>query len=558
MLHSIDPTVTEAAYRLCEAGQTPRCLTVAILLRYGEWDQLASLRVHPHHYQDRESYFVDAVATEFLRKFEPLPTQVDREAAARANAFAAEAQCYKTNERLSPYVLYLLEGLPIADCSMDVLAYVRRVRKKIARVLGPIPSSLRGRFGKGATFADRGRLTTVPDKMTSAPTLTRSSDIVLYHWSETAWGRACYERRQAPLYTRGNRFSTVPKDAVKHRGIAVEPSLNVYHQLALGVHMKRRLKQFGLDLKEGQEVHRRVACSASRDGSACTIDLSSASDTVSYNLVKLLLPEDWFQLLSALRCENTFGLVKGKWLRLEKFSSMGNGFTFELETLIFGSLVAEACSSQAEATGTWGVDVFVYGDDIICPSSCYDGVKAVLEFFGMSLNERKSFNQGPFRESCGGDFWDGEDVRPHNQECDPDEPHKIISLLNGVRRICDKDWLSVDLRKRYLRCWFRILDALPENIRRCRGPKGLGDIVIHDDEERWSTKTRHSIRYLRVWKPCRYHTVSWNNWSADVVLAAALYGVGDTLRGPLGARKSLGVMPRDAVAGYGLGWVAYS
>lgn len=558
MERSLDPTVTEAAYRLCEAGRTPRCLTVAVMLRYGEWDQLASLRVNPLHYLDRTTYFVDAVATEFLRKFEPLPTSVDREKNAVEAALAAEAQCFRTNERLSPYCIELLEGIPLGDVNKDVLAYVRRVRKKIARVLGPIPSSLEGKFGKGATFADRGRFTTVPDKMSSAPNLTHSSDIVLYHWAQNAWGRACYERRQPPVFTRGNRFTTVPKDAVKHRGIAVEPSLNVYYQLALGSHMKRRLKQFGIDLKNGQEVHRQVACQASRDGSLCTIDLSSASDTISLNLVKLLLPEDWFQLLDALRCSHTFGLKGKRWLRLEKFSSMGNGFTFELESLIFAALVSEACSSQVPGTGAWGEDVYVYGDDIICPTECYDGVKIVLEFFGMTLNGKKSFHEGPFRESCGGDFWDGEDVRPHNLEVDPDEPHKIISLLNGIRRICDKDWLSVDLRKRYLRCWFRILDALPADIRRLRGPKTLGDLVIHDEEPNWSTKTRHSIRYVRVWKPCRHRTISWNNWSGDVVLAAALYGVSDTLRGPLGSRKSCGVMPRDAVTGYGRGWVPYS
>lgn len=557
MSTSIDPTVLEAAYRLCEAGRTPRCLTVAILLRYSEWDQLASLRVDPHLYLEREKYYVDTVATEFLRKYEPLPTSVDRQKAAVVSAMEAEASCYKTNERLSPY-LFAVSGIPNDGVDEDVLAYVRRVRKKIARVLGPVPASLEGRFGPGATFADRGRLTTVPDKMSSAPTLTRSCDIMLYHWAQNAWGRACYERLQPPVFSRGNRFTTVPKDSMKHRGIAIEPSINVFYQLALGEHMKRRLKQYGLDLKEGQEVHRQVACSASRDDSLCTIDLSSASDTVAYNLVKLLVPEDWFQLLDSLRCANTFGLVPKRWLRLEKFSSMGNGFTFELETLIFASLVSEACSSQDSGSGFWGSDVFVYGDDIICPSESYRGVKAVLEFFGMSLNGKKSFHRGPFRESCGGDYWGGADVRPHYLKESPDEPHKIISLLNGLKRVCDKDWLSVNLRNRYLRSWFCVLDALPAPIRRCRGPKDLGDIVIQDDESRWSTRTIHSIRYVRVWKPVRTTAIPWEHWKPDVVLAAALYGVRDTLHGPLGSRKSRGVTPRDAVSGYGLGWVAYS
>lgn len=558
MSNSIDPMVAESAYRLCEAGRSPRCLTVAILIRYQEWDQLSLLKVDPHHYRDRTSYFVDVVATEFLRKFEPLPTTVNREEAAVLNALAAESQCYRTNERLNPYI-FSISGIPNDGTEQGVLSFVRKVRKKIKTVLGPIPHYLNGRHGPGATFADRGRLTTVPDKMSSAPTMTRDCDIMLYHWRETAWGRACQSRNQPPVTTRGNRFTTVPKDSRKDRGIAIEPSLNVFYQLAVGKHIKGRLKRFGLDLRRGQDVHRQVACQASRDDSLCTIDLSNASDTVAYNLVKLLLPDDWFDLLSSLRCENTFGLNgKKAWTRLEKFSSMGNGFTFELETLIFGSLTSIACDEVMPGYGEWGFDVFTYGDDILCPSDSFSAVKAVLEFFGMSLNDKKSFHKGPFRESCGGDFWEGADVRPHNLESDPNEPHKIISLLNGVRRICDKSWLPSHLRDRYLRCWFSILDSLPENIRRCRGPKDLGDIVIHDDDTRWKTKTKYSIRYLRVWKPVRTKTLSWRNWGPDVVLAAALYGVRDTLRGPIGHRKSLGVTPRDAVSGYGLGWVAYS
>jgi hypothetical protein len=332
----------------------------------------------------------------------------------------------------------------------------------------------------------------------------------------------------------------------------------LFYQLSVGRHLKKRLQRFGIDLKKGQEVHRRVACQASRDDKLCTIDLSSASDTIASNLVKLLVPEMWADILDDLRCKFTYDLVKGKWLRLEKFSSMGNGFTFELETILFGCLVLEACSSALQRECFFGTDVFVYGDDIICPKEAYEEVKVVLEFFGMTLNKKKSFYEGPFRESCGGDFWGGADVRPHNLEENPDEPHKVISLLNGIRRICDKDWLPADLRTRYLRCWFSILDTLPLSVRRCRGPKDLGDIVVHDDEIRWDTREKHSIRYLRVWKPARTKAISWNNWSPDVVLATALYGIRDTLRGPLGSRKSRGLMPRDAVSGYGLGWVAYS
>jgi len=112
-----------------------------------------------------------------------------------------------------------------------------------------------------------------------------------------------------------------------------------------------------------------------------------------------------------LRSPKTF--FKGQWHVLEKFSSMGNGYTFELETVIFSAITAAVHEMVTGEAAKLHQNVFVYGDDIICKTDVSLDVIAALRWFGFSLNERKSFVSGPFRESCGGDYFNGVPVRAH-------------------------------------------------------------------------------------------------------------------------------------------------
>jgi hypothetical protein len=56
--------------------------------------------------------------------------------------------------------------------------------------------------------------------------------------------------------------------------------------------------------------------------------------------------------------------------------------------------------------------------------------------------------------------------------------------------------------------------------------------------------------------------IGWNHWRPDVVLASALYGVGDGMSEHVRSSEyrsgRYGVTPRDAVTGYGVGWVSCS
>jgi hypothetical protein len=554
---SLPREVEQLVYRFCEDLASPISLGVVIRVRYGEWNDLASMQVDPKHYLSADDYWRDAAAVSLLRKCQDLPTTIDRKAAAMENFWLAERECFRTNQRLLPY----LYGKAFAPEDEVTYNFLLRVRRIVASLLGPCPDLLDGRFGPGATYGDKGLYTTVPDKMSSRPTLTRAAMWFLVPWTGTAWAKACANDSREATFIRGNRFTTVPKDCTKDRGIAVEPSINLFFQLAYGSAMKNRLKRVGLDLLCAQDIHRQVACEASKRGHLATIDLSNASDTVCKNLVEFLLPSSWFDVLSGLRSTHT-QLPDGKWVLLEKFSSMGNGFTFELETVLFLA-ISMACMECVGLTPIPGENVYVFGDDIIVPTESASTVIAALKLLGFTPNGRKSFLEGEFRESCGGDYYRGVDVRPFFLKEYPREPQEFIALANGIRKMAYKGHVLDKKRFSFLRrAWFSSLDALPSHIRRLRGPEDLGDIVIHDDEERWQIRWRHSIRYIQCYRPATFKVIDWKHWKPDVVLASALYGIGDGLPKHVNGSERhagvSGVTPRGGVTGYKVSWVPRS
>jgi len=205
---------------------------------------------------------------------------------------------------------------------------------------------------------------------------------------------------------------------------------------------------------------------------------------------------------------------------------MGNGFTFELETLLFVAL------SAAVAKLIPGRDLFVYGDDILIPSAADRDVRAVLEAFGFEVNQEKSFSSGPFRESCGGDFFLGYNVRSCFATKDMDNSLQWIALHNElVRR-----W-GHTLASR------RCVDAIPL-IYRVGVPRKLGHLGL------WisrflRTKVEDGCTYVRtvVNSP---RPIPLDRWGDSFTVALAVLGV-----------QSGGLVPRGAVNPK-LGWYSIS
>lgn len=208
-----------------------------------------------------------------------------------------------------------------------------------------------------------------------------------------------------PRYVESSRLSFVPKNDRISRTICTEPVLNMFYQLGIGQILADRLKQvFGIMLENQAEVNREMAKVGSEAGSVGTIDLESASDTIAMHLIKDIVPKEQLAFFLACRSENT--LIRGQRHKLHMISSMGNGFTFALQTVIFACAVRAVYSSLGIYKR-----VAVFGDDIICESRAYDRLCRFLALLGFKVNRQKSFNTGPFRESCGHDLFKGVMVR---------------------------------------------------------------------------------------------------------------------------------------------------
>jgi hypothetical protein len=535
----------EVLQALCRRVGTSRALTVSLLLKHGEFGQLLSLRTDPALYLDAEHYRRDNMLTEFLRKcrLDSVIDSKDRKDRTLALFYESEHLCAKTNMRFQ----HIINNHNLEEVDMRAIELLYDAKKWISRILGPLPQDLNGSFGPGSTYLDQGKVTTIPDKISSQFHCTPGLEPLLPFIERTAWWRhgvAMGPRGVHLEWIKGNRFTTVPKSALVDRGICIEPSANIFLQKDVGKILKQRLKRAGVDLRHAQYWHQVMARKGSLTGDLATIDLSSASDTVSLRLVEFLLPEEWFQLLNMLR--SPFTLVNKKWVYLQKFSSMGNGFTFELETLIFAAL-AYACGA-----GDFGVDYSVFGDDIIVPTCMARELIALLRYCGFKENPKKTFLTGYFRESCGGDFFKGEPVRAHNVEEPPEGPEDWISLANGLYRLGLNDSKGMTVDGVLYSAWMRVLDNIPSEIRRLRGPTALGDLAIHDDDEtKWRYKWQRGpdnsgpYRYFQVWKPIP-SLLPWHHWNRHTMYAAALYGV-----------PSEGVATRGELS-YKVGRVIYS
>lgn len=224
----------------------------------------------------------------------------------------------------------------------------------------------------------------------------------------------------------GNVLFTVPKNADIDRCACKEPDINMYLQKGAGDFIRNRLRSVGIDLND-QSRNSSLARQGSIDASLATIDLSSASDSITTELIFQLLPIHWYVWLDTLRSQIT--IIDGETHVNEMFSSMGNGFTFELESLIFYA-VARAV---AYFTGTSGV-LSVYGDDIIVPTEMCQDLMSVLSFLGFEPNKDKTFFEGPIRESCGGHYYNGLDITPFYIRKPISKLVDCILLANQIRK----------------------------------------------------------------------------------------------------------------------------
>lgn len=326
----------------------------------------------------------------------------------------------KTNIRLL--------GLPVTICGVDTDKLLSWSADLIEKTIGPKPhyAALMGSFSGGASTSQGRKPGAIASKF------GENAEVTAEAWetfksvmtSSPLWLELSQKGVYDPKKAYGNELFTVPKNSKIDRVAAKEPDLNMFAQKGIGNFIRSRLRSQGVDLND-QTVNQSLAKIGSRDNVLATIDLSSASDTVCHSLVHRLLPEQWYDLLDTCRSRRT--RVDGVYHELNMFSSMGNGFTFELESLIFWALAR----GIAYLKGIRG-RINVYGDDIIVPSQMYPMMEKFLSYFGFIMNKDKSFGKGPFRESCGKHYFQGCDVTPFFLRHPIEHQSQLILFLNQL------------------------------------------------------------------------------------------------------------------------------
>lgn len=244
---------------------------------------------------------------------------------------------------------------------------------------------------------------------------------------------------QIVSFQQGSRFSSVPKNNEKRRPINIECFGNLVVQRTLGNWIRSELARiFSIDLDQLALTHRiRI-----KDvDSIATIDLKNASDRISLDLCRFLLPRRILKHIETSRSSMVLG-YDGDYHLTKKVSSMGNGFTFELMTLILTCLCKQL---DAQAT--------VFGDDIIIERSKASRLIALLENVGLIVNLDKSFIDGPFREICGANYHNVEGYIESYDFTWPETIGDCCTVFNKCRRLT--------IYPSFRRLYYSLLRTLP-------------------------------------------------------------------------------------------------
>jgi hypothetical protein len=175
------------------------------------------------------------------------------------------------------------------------------------------------------------------------------------------------------------------------------------------------------------------------------MDLTQCSDYIALDLVKYMFPKSVNNWVRILRTPNVITPIGERELHMA--STMGNGFTFPLQTALLSAVVLgvyhtldiRAIRPRLGLNGNFGV----FGDDIVVKTEAFDLLARTLSALGLKVNLEKSFCDGSFRESCGADFYKGVNVRGvyiHRYSTDQD----LFSIFNRLAIWASKHMVNLD------------------------------------------------------------------------------------------------------------------
>jgi hypothetical protein len=296
----------------------------------------------------------------------------------------------------------------------------------------------------------------------------------LFTWSERLESLFPYGEYALPSWRYHNRYDHVeilepgdeqpvrvihvPKTLRTPRIIAMEPAYVQYMQQALLRPLVETLESQIVPLNKrqnlgshflgftSQEPNRLMALRGSKGDGLATLDLSEASDRVHILHVEAMLRRfpSFGEAVFATRSFKAEVPTLGVHLDpLRKFASMGSALCFPFEAMVFTTAIFLGLEAQLghqldrKDVLSFRGKVRVFGDDIIIPEDSVPYVTEILTRLGFKINISKSFWRGKFRESCGGDYYDGVDVTPirvrrvfPSSRSDVPEVQSLVALRN--------------------------------------------------------------------------------------------------------------------------------
>lgn len=481
-----------------EALNTAVSLKCYLLLKHNELDQLIRCSIDPSQYTDHYDFYLDYQCIKLTAKYPGFKTETNPLYEAMKQFLHGEEECQFTNHRLK-FFHDISAYKPEDDRVADIFRNLPNEMNKVLNGLSgdcPVIGDLDCKFGPGASCSVKGDTSSYMKLRSKLHgTFVHNSKMMLELLASNPGWQNFGKLKKAT----GNELTFVPKDAKTDRPICIEPILNGFVQKGIGSCIRERLKEnVKLDIRKGQSRNIYLASQAQKLGLA-TVDLKSASDTIAYMLVLHMLPEPWMDLLSSVRSPSVSYLDNNTKVRtkfeLNKFSSMGNAYTFELETAMFYAIASATCKKLGLPT----THVSAYGDDIIIPSQAYDLLRKVLEFCGFTINQEKTYSHGSFYESCGKDFFNGNDVRPFFLKKRVKTLEERFHLVNGLKsveqKLMDLNDNDSDTRRNHvsrLRILIdRCVDYIPRSLQ-FRVPPSFGDVGIHSSFDNAKPRRHHS------------------------------------------------------------------
>lgn len=220
----------------------------------------------------------------------------------------------------------------------------------------------------------------------------------------------------------------VPKSMISNRTISREPVALQYFQQGVRQAVLDFIDEHPVIRRHvrlnDQEASQELCALGSYFGEFATVDLSSASDSVTKTLVYRVF-SGVKELQFALCCTRSHytKLSDGRVVHMEKFAPMGSATCFITMSLLLAACCEIALKHTRSRLKEEGEDCkvlskkyLVYGDDIIVDSLAWDELKSILDRLHFKVNTSKSYYVPAlccnFREACGAEYMDGVDVAP--------------------------------------------------------------------------------------------------------------------------------------------------